>query len=342
MYDDAIQITNLLRNKSMLMKKKLILVFLLTVYTSLLTADMQAIPVSTIRYDQVAEFSAHSAPATVLSLNDSTISAQINAAIDTIPVKVAEVVSKGQLLVIMDCRTAMAARDASKARYALATYQLERAIKLGKEKHVSEEILRTREAEKVVSQSDLSEKQMDVDHCHLKSPFEGVVVEKIASNGEWVNRGEPLIRLLDLEKLEVSAQIAELVSTDLVNRQGFVFIAGSHKYPLALNRIAANVDASSRTREVRLTFSDKHADPGQSGRLVWQSAGKLLPASYLVKRDSKYGVFILDRDSSKAKFIVVTDAQEGRPFSVELPEETQLIDRGRHTVNDGDSVKVIP
>jgi hypothetical protein len=102
------------------------------------------------------------------------------------------------------------------------------------------------------------------------------------------------------------------------------------------------VDERTRTREARLVFvaDGAVADIGAAGRLIWRSRQPILAAQYLVRRDGQLGVFIVQED--QARFIALTQAQEGQPVAVDLPPTTMLVVEGRQRLQDGDLIQVAP
>jgi macrolide-specific efflux system membrane fusion protein len=49
---------------------------------------------------------------------------------------------------------------------------------------------------------------MKVARCELRSPIDGVVVEILHNKGEWLDPGEPLVRILTLNPLRVEFFVA--------------------------------------------------------------------------------------------------------------------------------------
>jgi RND family efflux transporter MFP subunit len=314
-----------------------VLLYLLAA-SSLVHAQDKPVNVSVMPVEQIAYFPQGSAPATAVSLNDTTLSAQIQSSIDSISVMVADVVDKGDVLVKLDCRSSLAKKQSNQEQLSLAEYLLQRVSKLSKDKHVSEELLRKRQSERVIARSALTVSATDVERCTVVAPFRGVVTQRLADVGEWVNLGEPLLQLVDLDHVEVSARLPDLAISELESVRQFDFVAGDRRFPVKLRKISEVVDETSRTRELRLTFADNSASPGQSGRLVWQQTQHYLPASYLASRDNRYGVFIIN--DKHARFFEVPDAQEGRPVRIDLPPGSLVIDKGRYFVKDGDAVAI--
>lgn len=320
------------------MIRQLLFLCLLVTMSSVL-ADGKVINVTVSTVDQVAYYPQGSAPAAAMSLNDAMLSAHIQSSIIDISVLVADTVDKDDVLVQMDCRHATATKQSNQAKMSLAEFQLQRAKKLRKGNNISEEILRTRQTELVIARSALKVSKIEVERCQIKAPFRGVVRQRVADIGEWVTPGEPLIQLVDLENVEVSAQLPDLSINELRDIQQFYFVVGNVRFSLQRRAISEVVGNPSRTREARFVFTDKRAQPGQSGRLIWQLAHRYLPSRYLVKRDDVNGIFVVE--NGQARFIAMPDIQEGRPIQIDLAKDVQVIDKGRYSVKDNVPVKII-
>jgi hypothetical protein len=89
---------------------------------------------------------------------------------------------------------------------------------------------------------------------------------------------------------------------------------------------------------VRLGFSGRGAPVGASGRLVWHGKDPGIPASLLVQRDDRLGIFVA-RDGT-AVFHVLPHAREGRPAMVDLPPDTSIVTEGHQALRDGDSLDI--
>lgn len=291
-----------------------------------------------------------SAPAEVLSLNDTDISAEITARIVTIPVRVGDVVEAGAVLIELDCRDyilrsrrAEADLAAARARESLASQQLERTENLAREQHVSADVLDQRRSEVEAAAAVSAAREVDADvasteveRCILHSPFHAVVVERSAGLGELANPGTTLLRIQDLEAVEVSAQILPADADSLRQGRSIALHHLSRAYPLRLERIVPTIDARTRTLEARLRFTGETALIGAGGRLRWESPRQGIPASLIVRRDERLGVFALRDD--QAVFVPLAGALEGRPAAVDLPPSMLIITEGRFTLRDGDPV----
>jgi RND family efflux transporter MFP subunit len=240
-----------------------------------------------------------------VSLGDSRISAEIGAPVAEIPARVGDIFEAGETLVRLECadyRLAVAELQAmlagTKARIDFSRSQLERVRSLKAKQTVSEEVFEQRESELagLVAERDMKQAQLDkarrsVDKCELRAPFRAAVVERVASVGEYAMPGSPLLRVLDVGNLEVSAHLIVGDAEALLHAERVTFRHGGGDYPVAVRALGPQIDPVRRTREVRLVFEGEQALPGATGRLVW-STGSMLPADLLVRRDDQLGVML--------------------------------------------------
>jgi len=314
----------------------------------------EAIPVAVQPLAELAVYPQFRAPASVLSDNDSRISAELSARIIEIPVRVGEVVKKGAILARLertDFELALAREEAAlqalQARIELADYQLSRARSLSRKKVVSEELLKQRESELSSLRAQLAGQEValtqakrQLEKCTVRAPFEAIISERLAHVGELASPGSALMQIVDNRHLEVSAQLQAPLAQSLPQAERPELVTPQRRYPLTLRRIVPAFDTRARTREARLQFTADAALPGSAGELVWRSQQPHLPAELLSRRDARLGVFIVDGD--RARFIPLPRAEEGRPAAISLPGQTPVITLGRFRLQDGDAVRVEP
>ncbi len=317
---------------------RILFIFFLTM-TLLAAEEQQPIPVSVRPLAELLVYPGQSAPATVISLNNSRISAQIAAEIQTIPVQVGEKVQANQVLVELDCTDSRLALQNSRAALALAEKELSRARSLVKNKNVSAQQLQLRKTEYSQAQVAWKQARRQVEHCKVTAPFDGVITERLASEGELAAPGTPLLQILDTRRVEVSARIPADMAKNLEKASTLHLRADDQRWPLTLRTILPQIHSRTHTREARLAFVDTATLPGTAGRLVWRTGQPHLPADVLVQRDGKTGVFLLD--GNKARFHVLKNAQIGHPAAADLPDDSIIIIDGRHALKDGDQVKPV-
>lgn len=304
-------------------------------------------------YGKVQIHPVNSAPATVLSLNDSWLGAEIPAAVSEIAAEVGSQVAAGAAVLRLDCtdmvlqrRSAEAALAATVARFDFASYQLKRANTLAASNNISEEQLHQRRAEAAAltaeqqtRQAALELAQKNEQRCVIRAPFPALVMERKVSIGERRGIGEPLVRLLDLSRIEVSAQIQAADSEQLKASDGAELTVGGQTYPLKVRAVLPALDPRSRSREARLRFAGSAAVAGSSGRLVWRDPMPHVPAELIQLRGGKYGVFVVD--GQRARFISISGVSEGRPGALRMDAARLVITSGHHSLQDGDPIKLV-
>ncbi|NOX75058.1 MAG: efflux RND transporter periplasmic adaptor subunit [Gammaproteobacteria bacterium] len=330
-------------------------------FCSLATAE--PIPVTSQPFSELAIYPSLSAPAEVVSDNLSRISAEISARIVSIPVRVGDTVKKGAVLArleredfVLALKREQATLQAIDAKLDLAHYELKRARSLSKQQAVSEQLLKQREAtvngllaEQQAQQTAITQAKRQLDKTELRAPFTAVILERIGAIGELASPGSPLLRIIDMDTLEVavklSASQAKVLgrtrSTDDTpdNNPAIAtpeFISAGQHYPVTLRRITPALDTRARTQEARLRFTGKLPLPGVTGELRWSRSKPSLPAEFISQRADRLGVFVWEKN--QARFVTLNHAETGRPVVLTLPLGTAIITDGRYRLRDGDAV----
>ncbi|HEC19459.1 MAG TPA: efflux RND transporter periplasmic adaptor subunit [Gammaproteobacteria bacterium] len=320
----------------------------------------EPVPVEARPFAELAVYPEYRAPASVISDNNSRISAEVSARIQSIPVQVGDVVEKDAVLVRLapeDLQLAVAreetALQALQVRLELADYQLSRARALSRKKVVAEELLKQREAELRTLRAQLEGQKItlalarrQLAKATIHAPFDASIGARLAQEGELASPGSPLLQIIDRRRVEVSAQLQAQPARSLQQAKQVELVTEQGHYLLRLRTIAPNFDPQTRTREARLGFRDTEksttALPGSAGELVWRDPQPRLPAELLIRREGQLGVFVIDENAGgiRARFIPLPDAEEGRPAATGLTPQTRVITLGRFRLRDGDTVSV--
>jgi len=310
------------------------------------------ITVKTANIADVASYPERSAPATVISLNVSTISARIAAQVDELPIRVGDIVEKDSVLAKLDCSDYKLASSESKARLdglkaqiELAKRRLERTKKLTLKRSVSEEILDERESDLAVLNTDyraamskVKMAKLNASRCVVTSPFCALINERSSAIGQYANTGTALVKIMDIEQLEISAQVFNRDSEQISLSEKLFFEHADIRYPVSLRTVIPAINPETRNREVRLLFINDPALPGSAGKLIWRDKRAHIPGEYLLRRNNELGVFTIENDI--ARFIPVPSAETGRASPTSLATETPIVIEGHFSLKEGDAVTV--
>lgn len=295
----------------------------------------------------------YSAPATIVSLNDSSISAEVQGRALQINAEVGDQINKGSLIVELDCRNytnnrkqALAALELSKTQRNLAQKQYNRNKRLLQRGVIPRETFDKSESDLSTSLADIELKQTSIDSaalsiskCKIYAPFTGQVTAKHVQQGQLISPGSPLIQLLQTDKLEVEADLSPDELTSAKKSPELLFSSGSSSQIVEIRQVIQQLDSASNTLRVRLSLPSNAAMiAGLNGRLKWQDGSRKIPSEYLVSRDEKLGIMLVS--DGKATFHSLPDAREGQPAKVGLLSSTQVIIVNRFSAKEGEAVKV--
>jgi RND family efflux transporter MFP subunit len=319
-----------------------------------LTPTLQAQGPSTARLDQIWQFPQRSAPAQVVARNESRLSAEVSGTVQRWSADVGATVARGEILVQLDptdlqlrLQRAEAALAAAQARLQLAQAQQQRARELVAQGFFSQEALAQRDTDVMLQEAETRSARLQVDTARrdlakttVRAPFAGTVLQRMAQLGEAVQPGGALLVLAETQNPELQAQVVPAELDGLRRSAAMRFEPeGSHEPAVAVKllRVAAAVQASSRTQTVRLgLLAGSEPPPGTQGVLRWQDPTPHLPARTVVKRGTALGVFV--REGQQARFVPLPEAQEGRMVATRLPPETEIVVQGQAALSDGQRI----
>ena len=301
---------------------------------------------------EIANYPVRSAPATALSVNDTEIAAQIGARIDKIHVRVGDQIAANTKLFSLECHTYTHRAQAERAKLAavaarigLAKRRLKRTQTLAEQQSVAEEILDERQSELEILSAEHNElkaqyalAKLDVARCNVDAPFKALVTQRIAAEGGYVSVGEPIVKVLDVENVEVSAQIQFGDKESIEQSAALWFEHAGQRYPVQVRAALESLNTATRSQEMRLRFTDAVALPGAGGQLFWRDNRPHVPGNLLISRGEQMGLFIIE--NGKAKFIVVPGAAPGRAAPVALSTDTHIIVEGFYALSDGDELTI--
>ena len=129
--------------------------------------------------------------------------------IETVRVQEGSAVKKGDLLVELDRRIAQAQVDRARARARFTAAELERARALASQNGISRQALDRARSEAETSEAELRLAEIALDNTSLRSPVDGIVVQRLARTGNLLETNQTAITVVDIKHAWVSANIEE-------------------------------------------------------------------------------------------------------------------------------------
>jgi len=115
----------------------------------------------------------------------------------------------------------------------------------------------------------LKKYQLQASGCVLTAPYAGKVVSTLASRFEYVNKGAPVIEIIDDSVLDMQLYVPSTWATKLSTKTKFAVYIDEVQKAYAANVIRVNprVDAGSKTVEIIAQLTEQHEElrAGMSG-----------------------------------------------------------------------------
>ncbi|MHC4713551.1 MAG: efflux RND transporter periplasmic adaptor subunit [Planctomycetota bacterium] len=154
------------------------------------------------------------------------------------------------------------------------------------------------------AQAALERAKINLNESRLLAPFDGVVADRLLDVGSFVSPGTPILRLVSVDTVKVTAGAAERYLGDLeVGRTRVVVTVDSlpgRSFPGMLHFISPVIDAGTRTAEIEIRIPNKERllKPGMYARvsLVTRRRDRavLVPNDAVLGREGDYHVFVED------------------------------------------------
>ncbi|RTZ65280.1 MAG: hypothetical protein DSZ29_04580 [Aquificaceae bacterium] len=317
------------------------------------TGDNKPLAVSTQPLSSLLIKTIHSSPATVISLNHTTLSAQINGLALHVYAEAGDYIKKGMLLVEIDCRDydiaykqATAALHASNITIQHTKKQFLRNQRLFKSNTIPRTLYEETETAFLAAKAAIEPQRytqksaaLAQTRCKIYAPFNGQITQRIVQQGQLLAAGSPLFKLLQTDKVELKAELSAAEVSEAKKAKELRFVVGDHHYKATIRAVIQQLDTATRTQEVRLHIASKtRLSIGLSGRLQWQDKVGKLPSEYIMRRDGALGVMIVK--NKKAYFHPLPNAIEGQAAAIHLPRNTPVIEKNRYRAKQGQMVHI--
>ncbi|MGC3957056.1 MAG: efflux RND transporter periplasmic adaptor subunit [Verrucomicrobiota bacterium] len=199
---------------------------------------------------------------TLAAQNEATVAAQVAGQLEKNLVDLGDRVQAGQELALIDTTSYTALASASAANLtranasaANAAQNLKRAEDLQRENIASTsdleaavaEAARTRAEVKAAEAND-AVARLAVDRSRVKAPFTGIIAERLASPGDYLAIGTPIVRLVQTDPLRLRLEVPERDAVVVrVGQNVRILLEGdTNNYSGQLNRIAPAIRADNR------------------------------------------------------------------------------------------------
>lgn len=260
-------------------------------------------------------------------------------------------IGKGQTAVRFRKNTDIASYEQAMTQYDLAKSNFERVEKL-----YAENISTEQDYTNAKFQLELAEKSLDLletrlEKSYVVSPISGIVNEKYLGKGEVAGPGMPIISVVDVSRVKVSAGIPERYIGEIT--KGSTVEIRFDVYPGEIfegkvNYVSPVLSQQNRTFEVEVVMPNKDGrlKPEMSANITVRKSSVddaiVLPQDLIVDFGSEKFVFVLENDVARKRVVTLGGRNDNKVLITSgLNSGDRLIYEGFQSVLDGDQVTVI-
>jgi membrane fusion protein, multidrug efflux system len=257
-------------------------------------------------------------------------------------------VATDQLLLTLSAedRPAMVARAEADVRQ--RDNDLTAAQRLRERNLISANELVRLESELARARADLESARLQLRNTRVTAPFSGIYDQRMVELGDFVQPGQSLLTLVDIDRLKVTAQIAQQQVAQLELGQPVrVELLDGRQLEGELHFIAAAADPGSRSFriEVKVDNPDRLRLAGASATLHIATgetmAHRLSPALLSLDETGRHGVkWINDEQRVEFSQVQLVSVDNQGAWVSGLPERVALITLGQGFVEPGQQVDV--
>jgi multidrug efflux system membrane fusion protein len=227
--------------------------------------------------------------------------------------------------------------------------EYEASRRLSKKGYRAETQLAGAKAALEAAEADVARAQVALRNTTIRAPFDGLVAARRAEIGAFIDKGDPIARVIDLDPVLAVAQISERDRSRVaVGAPARVTLIGGREVSGEIRFIAAEAEATTRTFRIEVELPNPAAEipDGITAEIRLPlgavAAHRVSPAILTLTDDGAIGVKTLGPDN-RVRFRpiqIIGDGTDGVWLSG-LPERITLITVGQEFVAEGQTVRPI-
>jgi RND family efflux transporter MFP subunit len=298
------------------------------------------------------------------AIAESTVASEISGLVEHFPIKEGNYVKKGDLLANLKdtelrlrLKGAVAAKKRIQANLQNAEKELTRVSKLRETNSIAEKhydnafyAYRALSQELLQNESEIELLKYELKQQKILAPFSGFVAKEHTQIGEWINKGGPVVTLLDLDNIRITVDVPERYSVLLASQSDVKISIKNISNTLFSGKIYSVLpqgDPNSRTFPVRIHIAnpDHKIKSGMEAMVTFNLATEkkalLVPKDAVVTAGDNRLVFMVNDGKAIPVPVKITGYYDG-DVAVEgdLKPGDQVVIRGNERLRPGQPVVV--
>lgn len=192
--------------------------------------------------------------------------------------------------------------------------------------------------------------EVELDYTRIRAPFDGIVDSRMVELGDFVDRGDPIAQLVELDPILIVTQVSERDVQRLeIGTPGTARLMTGHTVEGRIRHISTIADDATRTFRVELEVPNAEGviTDGMTAEIALPlnrvQAHLVSPAILTLSDEGLIGIKAVD-ENSRAVFhpVQIVDTDSDGVWVTGLPNEVTLITVGQEYVGDGEEVRTTP
>jgi RND family efflux transporter MFP subunit len=301
---------------------------------------------------------------TTEAISESTVASEISGLVEYFPIIEGDYVKKGDPLVNLKetesrlrLKGTVAAKKRIQANLQKAEKELKRVSKLKETNSIAEKqydtafyTYRALSQELLQNESEIDLLNYEIKQQKVLAPFSGFVAKEHTQIGEWINKGGPVVTLLDLDNVQITVDVPERYSVLLAAQSNVnVFIKSVSNNPFSgkIYSVLPQGNPDSRTFPVRIYLAnpDHKIKGGMEAMVTFNLATEikalLVPKDAVVTAGNNRLVFMVNDGKAISVPVKIIGYYDG-DVAVEgnLKPGIQVVIRGNERLRPGQPVVV--
>jgi membrane fusion protein (multidrug efflux system) len=260
-------------------------------------------------------------------------------------------VGAGQIVVRLKKDVEGATYDQLVAQYELAKLNFEKQQQLYDDNATTEIAYLTAKWQLEAAAKGLDVVKTHISKGFIRSPISGVVEDKFMNKGEMSAPGVPILSIVDVSRVKISAGIPEKYVEQITKGQDVkitVDVLPGEEFSGKISYIAPSLSQGSRTFEIEIVISNRGGvlKPEMSANIELarreDDNAIAIPQEYIVDYGDEKYVFVYDNGIAKKMDLQLGGRNENLVLVKKgLKEGDKLIIEGFQSLSDGEKVKVV-
>jgi multidrug efflux system membrane fusion protein len=283
------------------------------------------------------------------ALRDVRIKAETYGRVIELEVERGDRVEAGQVLARLDPEGRPARLAEAKALLEQRRIEHEAATRLSEKGFRATTQLAASKAALEAAEATVKQAQVALGDTVIQAPFDGIVDDRLAEIGDYLEAGDPLARIVDLNPILLVAQANERAVGQLqVGETARARLATGRELEGTVRFVASAADNETHTFrvEVEVANSDGTVPDGITAELRLplesRAAHQVSPAILTLGEHGEMGVMVLENgDTARFRPVQIVDQGPDGVWLAGLSHQVTLITVGQEFVKDGQKVKPI-